>query len=446
MKLLRRDKYMKLEDKIKNKTGVLAVAGLGYVGLPTAITFAKAGYRVIGIDIDENKIKSLSAGHSYVLDVPHEDIISLVNSGRFCPTSDYSTVAHADAVAICVPTPLRKSKDPDVSYIISAVDTIVRFAHKDMLIVLESTTYPGTTEELIKPRLESISYQVGKDIYLCFSPERIDPGSKEYNLQNTPKVIGGITPECTRLGALLYSTIVQKVVSVSSTKSAELVKLLENSFRSVNIALVNEMALMCERMGVDVWEILDAASTKPYGFMKFSPGPGIGGHCIPLDPMYLAWKAKVYDFYTRFIELASDTNGNMPYHVVRLIGDALNTHYKPIKGSKILCMGVAYKRDVNDTRESPSLEIMRLLQSKGADIHYNDPYVPLLNDIGVELKSVPITPENLRGFDCVVLCTDHTSYDYEFIARTAVLIVDTRNAFKGIKGNIIRLGVGKDAT
>lgn len=434
---------MKLEDKIIDKTAVVAVVGLGYVGLPTAVTFARAGYKVIGIDIDEEKIKCLSTGRSYVLDVSDEDVRPLVNGRRFIPTSDYSFIADADAVAICVPTPLRKSKDPDVSYIISAMDEIVRFAHKDMIMVLESTTYPGTTEELIKPRIESIGYEVGEDIYLCFSPERIDPGSKEYSLDNTPKVIGGITPECTRLGSLLYGSIIQRVVTVSSTRAAELVKLLENSFRSVNIALVNEMALMCERMGVDVWEILDAAATKPYGFMRFYPGPGIGGHCIPLDPMYLSWKAKVYDFYTRFIELASDTNGNMPHHVVRLVGDALNMHCKPIKGSKILCMGVAYKRDVNDIRESPSLEIIRLLRTKGANIYYNDPYVPMLNDMGHEMKSVPITPESLGTFDCVVLCTDHSIYDYELVGREAVLIVDTRNAFRGMKGdNIVRLGVG----
>jgi len=430
-----------LEEIIFTKKAKIGIIGLGYVGLPLAMEFCRAGYEVFGFDTDPQKVEALREGKSYVLDVPSETVAAAVREGRFKAFTEFDHLRDVDAVSICVPTPLRKTKDPDVSYIIAAVAELKKYLHRQMIVVLESTTYPGTTEELLQAEVEKAGFRVGTDIYLCFSPERVDPGNPIYHTKNTPKVIGGITPECTRMGTLLYSQIVDKVVPVSSAKAAEMVKLLENTFRAVNIALVNEMALMCERMGIDIWEVIDAAATKPFGFMPFYPGPGIGGHCIPLDPVYLSWKAKMYNFYNRFIELASDINGNMPYHVVQRIGEVLNLAGKPISGSKILCLGLAYKKDVNDTRESPSLDVIRLLIRAGAHVEYSDPYVPVYKEGGFEVKSVELTPETIKTADCVVLLTDHSRFNYPLIAQHARYIVDTRNAFKGMEqSNIFRIG------
>lgn len=432
---------MELADKIKSRQAVVGVIGLGYVGLPLAIEFCQAGYRVIGFDVDETKVGILLEGNSYVMDVPPQIVSEAISAHTFVPTSDFTYLREVDAVSICVPTPLRKSKEPDVSYIVAAVNELKTRLHRPMLIILESTTYPGTTEELIRTEVEKQGYEVGQDVFLCFSPERVDPGNKIYRTSNIPKVIGGVTPACTEMGALLYSQIMDKVVPVSSSRTAEMVKLLENTFRAVNIGLVNEMALMCERMGIDVWEVIEAAATKPFGFMPFYPGPGIGGHCIPLDPMYLSWKAKAYNFYNRFIELASDINGNMPYHVVRLVGDILNLEGKAISNSTILCLGLAYKKDINDLRESPSLDVMRLLRQRGAHVEYSDPYVPRYIMDGFEMKSTALTVETIGAADCVILLTDHSAFDYEFIAAHARVILDTRNAFKGInRPNILRIG------
>lgn len=430
-----------IRDKIASRTARVGVLGLGYVGLPLAMEFCRAGFDVVGVDVDEAKVKALQAGRSYVLDVPSEKIAASLRHGRFHPTSDYDQLRDADAVSICVPTPLRKSKDPDLSYILSAARQLRSRLHRDMLIILESTTYPGTTEEVFGAAIAEAGFQVGKDIYLCFSPERVDPGNTHYGVYNTPKVIGGVTPACTEVGTLLYSQVMEQVVRVSSARVAEMVKLLENTFRAVNIGLVNEMAMMCERMGIDIWEAIGAAATKPFGFMPFYPGPGIGGHCIPLDPMYLSWKAKMYDFYARFIELASDINSNMPYHVVERIGTLLNLEGKAVSNSRILCLGVAYKKDVNDLRESPSLEVVRLLAQSGARVEYSDPYVPSYEDGDLRLVSVPLTAAAVRAADCVALLTDHSTFDYDLVARSARIILDTRNAFaKYRRSNIFRLG------
>lgn len=430
-------------QRIQSRKAKVGVVGLGYVGLPLAVEMGKAGYDVLGVDINTERVDRLKKGESYIIDVPSADVQRLIRSGKFTASTDYSVLRSADAVSICVPTPLRKTKDPDVSYITSAVDGILQHIHKDMLIILESTTYPGTTEELIQRRVESLGYTVGKDFYLCFSPERVDPGNPVYNTRNTPKVIGGATPRCRQLANLLYGSVLENIVLVSSTQVAEMVKLLENTFRSVNIALVNEMALMCDRMGIDVWEVIQAAATKPFGFMPFYPGPGIGGHCIPLDPMYLSWKAKTYDFYNKFIELASDINGNMPRYVVTKTAEALNTTHRCLNGARVLILGMAYKKDIDDLRESPGLEIYRLLEEQGAQVEYHDPFVRSFKEQQETVHSVPITEASLKSYDCVLLCTDHTNLDYCMIARNARLIVDTRNAFEGIPGDhIVRLGAG----
>lgn len=434
-------KVKPLEEMILTRKARIGVIGLGYVGLPLAMAFCRAGYDVVGFDTDRQKVEALRQGKSYVLDVHPETVATAVREGRFRASTKFDHLQDVDAVSICVPTPLRKTKDPDVSYIIAAVSELKKHLHRPMIVVLESTTYPGTTEELVQAEVERAGFRVGTDIYLCFSPERVDPGNPTYHTKNTPKVIGGITPECTRMGTLLYSQIVDKVVPVSSARTAEMVKLLENTFRAVNIALVNEMALMCERMGIDIWEVIDAAATKPFGFMPFYPGPGIGGHCIPLDPVYLSWKAKMYNFYNRFIELASDINGNMPYHVVQRVGEVLNLAGKPISKSVILCLGLTYKKDVSDTRESPSLDVIRLLRRSGAHVQYSDPYVPVYKEEGFEAESVALTPETIRAADCVVLLTDHSRFDYRLIAQHARRIVDTRNAFRGIdQNNVFRIG------
>ncbi len=430
-----------LKEKIDSKKAAVSVIGLGYVGLPLALNVARAGFKVYGIDVDSKKISGLLNGRSHIIDVTDAEVADAVASGRFIPTGDFDQLSGSDVVIICVPTPLRKSKDPDVSYILSAVEEIKRRLHPHMLVILESTTYPGTSDELIAAEFEKAGFTVGGDVHVCFSPERVDPGNKVYKTENTPKVIGGVTPACTELGVAFYSHVISEVVPVSSARVAETVKLLENTFRSVNIALVNELALMCERMDIDIWEVIDAAATKPFGFMPFYPGPGIGGHCIPLDPMYLSWKAKSFGFHNKFIELASDINGNMPRHVVTKVAEALNLEGKPVRGAKILILGMAYKKDISDVRESPSLELYKLLELQGAEVVYHDPYVKPFAEGPVQYRSVPLTAATLGEYDCVVLSTNHSCFDYDMIARHARLIVDTRNAFKGNSApHIIRLG------
>jgi UDP-N-acetyl-D-glucosamine dehydrogenase len=428
-------------EKLQNRTATVGVVGLGYVGLPLAVGFASAGLHVIGVDVDKRRVAQLNDGSSHVLDVSDEEVGHVVRSGRFRATTDYKELAVADAIVICVPTPLRKSKDPDISYITDAVSRVREIFRPGMLLVLESTTYPGTTDELIGQEFEAAGFVPGRDYYLCFSPERVDPSNRVYGLRNTPKIVGGATPACLNAGVALYSLVAERVVPVSSTRVAEMAKLLENTFRAVNIGLVNEIALLCDRMGIDVWEVIDAAATKPFGFMPFYPGPGIGGHCIPLDPAYLSWKAKMFDFYQKFIELASDINGNMPRYTVERIADVLNTRCKSIKGSRILILGMAYKKDIDDVRESPALEVFHLLEAKGAEVEFNDPYVSAVR-IGNGIKeSVPLTAERLRAYDLVVLTTNHSTYDYAWIAEHASLIFDTRNGFRQVKSDkIFRLG------
>ena len=422
-----------LLQKIENREAVIAVIGIGYVGLPLAVEFAREGYRVIGVDVSEKKVGLINSGVSYIPDIPTEDIARPVEAGLLSATTDYSILRDVDAISICVPTPLRKTKDPDMSYIIAAADEIAKYSRPGQLIVLESTTYPGTTDELIVPRMAQNGYRVGEDIFVCFSPERIDPGNKVYGVRNTPKVIGGVTPDCTEVAVALYSKPIERVIPVSSTRTAEMVKLLENTFRSVNIGLVNEMALMCDKLDVNVWEVIEAASSKPFGFMTFYPGPGLGGHCIPIDPLYLSWKLKALNYNARFIELASEINSNMPLYVVTKIMDALNEVRKTVNGADILVLGVAYKRDIDDLRESPALDIIRLLEERGANISYHDPYVPNLHREGIDLESQPLTEETLSAADAVVIVTDHTCLDYAWVAEHASIVVDTRNALKDVK-------------
>jgi UDP-N-acetyl-D-glucosamine dehydrogenase len=426
--------------RLKRKDFTAAVIGLGYVGLPLAIEYADAGIRVIGIDSDGAKIRAIRSGNSYVDDVPSESIRGAVENGLLRVTSDYSALAEADTVNICVPTPLRKTKDPDLSYVVAAAEQVAKYIHRDMLIVLESTTYPGTTDELLVPMFEERGFTVGKDIFLAFSPERVDPGNPQYSTKNIPKVVGGATPKCTKMAAALYTGVMERVHPVSTATVAEMVKLLENTFRSVNIGLVNEIALMCNRMEIDVWEVIDAAKTKPFGFMPFYPGPGIGGHCIPLDPFYLSWKAKQFGFEARFIELAGVINGQMPHFVAGKIIDALNRFKKSVNGAKVLILGVAYKKDISDVRESPAIDILQLLSKKGAKLSYCDPHVPVLDEHGMRMKADPFSAATLRKADCVVVVTDHSDFDYRMVARESKVIVDTRNALKGKNGGkIIKL-------
>jgi len=426
-----------LKEKLQSKEARLGVIGLGYVGLPLSMEFARAGFRVVGIDTDGEKVRKLMAGESYIADIPSEWVREALDAGSFMATTDFAVLADVDTVDICVPTPLRKTRDPDISYVRSAVQEIVKYLHKDMLVILDSTTYPGTTDEVILARFEQTGLKVGEDFYLAFSPERVDPGNENWTTKNIPKVVGGVTPACTEHAALLYKQTLGPVVPVSSTKVAEMVKLLENTFRSVNIGLVNELALMSDRMGIDVWEVIDAAATKPFGFMPFYPGPGLGGHCIPIDPFYLSWKAKESGFEARFIELAGVINGSMPHHVVMKVSDCLNAHGKPVKGSKILLLGVAYKEDIDDIREAPALDILKLLQDRGADLCYSDPHVAKVSDAGIELTSQELTPELLSSADVIVVTTAHSAYDYEAIVASGTPIVDTRNAFKGLNGHQI---------
>ncbi|CAG0940884.1 UDP-N-acetyl-D-glucosamine dehydrogenase [Candidatus Brocadiaceae bacterium] len=429
-----------LLEKIKTKKAKIGIVGLGYVGLPLALEFVRSGYCVTGIDKNKERVESLKKGTSYVIDVKSEDIAQFIEKGLFSVTDDTSILSTLDAMSICVPTPLTKTKDPDMSYIINVGQEVKNYLHKDQLFILESTTYPGTTEELVLPMLEEGGLTVGKDFYLAFSPERIDPGNKRYSVKNIPKVIGGVTQQCTELASSLYGHIVETIIPVSSPKVAEMVKLLENTFRNVNIALANEIAIMSERLGIDVWEVIDAAKTKPFGFMSFYPGPGLGGHCIPIDPLYLSWVAKKNGFELRFIALADQINSAMPEFVVEKVTDALNDAEKSVKGSNIHIIGVAYKKDVDDLRESPALEIMNILRSKGAKITYTDPYIAEINYHELNAKSKPLSKELLSKIDCTVIVTDHSNFDYNLLVSNSKLIVDTRNALKGInKKHIVRL-------
>ncbi len=420
----------RLLQRLRSREAQVSVIGLGYVGLPLAVVFAEAGFHVIGIDVDVRKIEALRQSRSYIQDVPSEQIARLVQHGRLEATTDFSVLAQVDAASICVPTPLRKTGDPDLSYILSATQELAKYLHPGMVIVLESTTYPGTTRELMLPKLsEASGLKVGEDFFLCFSPERVDPGRKDWTTYNTPKVIGGITPACTEVATAWYGQAIQTVIPVSSAETAEMTKLLENTFRMINIGLVNEMAIMCERLGVDVWEVIDAAATKPFGFMKFTPGPGLGGHCIPIDPLYLSWKMKVLNYTARFIELASEINTNMPRYVVYRLMDALNERGRTLKGSRVLVLGAAYKPDVDDVRESPALDVIGLLHQKGAQVAYHDPYIPRLETHdGLQLESVPDLLQTVRRADAVVIITNHKVYDYPAILEAAQFIFDTRNA------------------
>jgi UDP-N-acetyl-D-glucosamine dehydrogenase len=434
-----------LKIKLENRNATAAVIGLGYVGLPLAMEIVAAGFKVIGMDLDAHKIASLQQGKSYIPDVAETTVAEAVRQARFLPTSDFSPLSEADTVSICVPTPLSKSRDPDISFILSATAEIRKRLHPGQLVVLESTTYPGTTDELILPELESSGLKVGRDFCLAFSPERIDPGNASYNTHNTPKIVGGITERCTEMAKLFYSQFIERVIPVSSTKCAEMVKLLENTFRSVNIGMVNEMALMCDLLGVDIYEVIDAAATKPFGFIPFYPGPGLGGHCIPIDPHYLAWKLKALNFQARFIGLAAEINGMMPSVVTTLVAEGLNRVSKSIRGSRILVLGVAYKKNVSDCRESPALDVMRMLANKHALLSYNDPYVPSLKLNGSLLKSLKLSPDVLAGHDCVVIITDHNVYDFRDIVSSSKLVIDTRNATKDLqefKDRILKLGAG----
>ena len=438
---------MTLKTKLENRKATAAVIGLGYVGLPLAMEITAAGFDVIGIDLDSSKIDILKQGRSYILDVSEKDIGDTIQSGKFKPTSDFSVLANADTVSICVPTPLSKSRDPDISFILSATEEIRKYLHRDQLIVLESTTYPGTTDELIVPELETSGLRVGSDFYVAYSPERIDPGNATFTTRNTPKIVGGVTPRCTEIARLFYSQFIDQVVPVSSTKCAEMVKLLENTFRSVNIGMVNELALMCDLLGVDVYEVIDAAATKPFGFSPFYPGPGLGGHCIPIDPHYLAWKLKALNFQARFIGLAAEINGMMPAVVSNMVADGLNRVSKSIRGSKVMILGVAYKKNVSDCRESPALDVMRLLGEKGAILSYSDPLVPTVHLGRRTLKSIGTSPAQIAEHDCVIILTDHSSYDIREIVESAKLVIDTRNATKDLhafKDRIIKLGAGNN--
>jgi len=428
-----------LAEKIRTRTAKVGVVGLGYVGLPLAVEFARSGFEVIGIDVTDSKVALINAGRSYVKDVDNGLLQQFIDSGKMHATTDFSVIRDLDTINICVPTPLRKTKDPDMSFIVSASQEIAANFGAGKLVILESTTYPGTTDELVLPILEKSGFKAGRDFFLCFSPERVDPGNQAFQTRNIPKVVGGLTPTCTELGVLLYSQALEKVVPVSSTQVAEMVKLLENTFRMINIGLVNELALMCERMGINVWEVIEAAATKPFGFMPFYPGPGLGGHCIPIDPFYLSWKSKQAGIEARFIELAGHINGQMPHFVVDKVQNALNDRGKPLRNSHVHILGVAYKRDIDDMRESPAIDIAHLLLRRGARVSYSDSYVPVLR-----VDSQELFAQNAEAMaavaDCVVIVTDHSDVPYANIVKNAHLIVDTRNALKGMKSaNIVRL-------
>ncbi len=432
-----------LMEKLQNKTARVAVLGMGYVGLPFATVFAEAGFEVTGIDPIPEKMERLNRGESYIMDVPTEQVARLVKAGKLKGTCDYTVLKEIDAVAICVPTPLRNTGDPDLSFIINATEGLAPYVHAGMVVVLESSTYPGTTRELVLPALtEKSGLIAGEDLFIAFSPERVDPGREDWTTKNTPKVIGGITAKCTEVSAAWYAQALDKVVPVTSTEVAEMAKLLENTFRMINIGFVNELALMCDRLGVDVWEVINAAATKPFGFMKFSPGPGLGGHCIPIDPLYLSWKLHSLNYTARFIELASEINTSMPRFVITKVQDALNDHEKSLKGSDVLVLGAAYKPDIDDLRESPAIDVIRLLQQKGAKVSYHDPYIPAIRHEDWKIESVADVMKAVRSADCVVIVTNHKVYDYAAILKESKLIVDTRNALNlaGTKNSkVVRL-------
>jgi UDP-N-acetyl-D-glucosamine dehydrogenase len=417
-----------LIGRAERREALFGIVGLGYVGLPLAVELANAGFRVLGFDVQQKVVDGLNAGRSHVKDVSDAQLQAAVKGGRFSATSDMRRLAEPDAVSICVPTPLSKFKDPDVSYIVAATESVKRTLRRGQAIILESTTYPGTTREILLPALESTGLTVGQDFFLAFSPERVDPGNAHYGTRNTPKVVGGITEDCIRVAVALYQPAIDTLVPVSTTEAAELVKLLENTFRSVNIGLVNEMAIVCDKLGVNVWEVIEAAATKPFGFMKFLPGPGLGGHCIPVDPHYLAWKMRGLNYKTRFIDLAGELNTEMPLFWVRKVAEALNGQGKAVRGAVVLVLGVAYKRDIDDIRESPALDIIRLLEGQGARVSYSDPHVPVFAEDGHEFRSVALDSKTVAAADCVMIVTDHSAVDYGMIKRHAKLVVDTRNA------------------
>jgi UDP-N-acetyl-D-glucosamine dehydrogenase len=413
--------------KAGDRSAVFGVVGLGYVGLPLVVEIADAGYRVIGFDVNSKVVDGINAGRSHIQDVPTARLAPLVSAGKISATTDPARLAAADVISICVPTPLSKTRDPDVSFVLAAADAIRGIVRTGQIVILESTTYPGTTRELLMPRMEQGGLVVGRDVFLAFSPERVDPGNPTWQTRNTPKVVGGVTAACNRVALALYGPVFERLVPVSSPEAAELVKLLENTFRSVNIGLVNEMAIVCDKLGVNVWEVIDAAATKPFGFMKFTPGPGLGGHCIPIDPHYLAWKMRSLNYKTRFIEVAGEVNSEMPLFWVRKVAERLNDRSKSVRGSNVLVVGVAYKKNIDDLRESPALDIIRLLHQQGAQVSYHDPFIPALDEDGEHLESVPLTPEAVSASDCVVVVTDHSTLDYTMIRDRAAAIVDTRN-------------------
>jgi len=432
---------MNLIKKIRDRKARIGIIGLGYVGLPLVIRFCEEGFSVIGFDIDPVKINRLRNGRSYIGNIPSSKVKNLISGGLFTATTNYSILRSVDCIIICVPTPLKKNREPDLSYIEKTSEEISKNLRKGHLISLESTTYPGTTREVLLPVFSRKNLKVGKDFSLVFSPEREDPGNPKYGTKNIPKVIGGITSQCTRTGKALYDQVIDRVIAVSSPEVAEFTKLLENIFRSVNIALVNELKILCDRMGIDIWEIIEASSTKPFGFMPFYPGPGLGGHCIPIDPFYLSWRAKEYDFNTRFIELAGDVNTSMPEYVASKVAGALNDKGKPLKGSRILVLGVAYKKDTDDIRESPGVEIIDILTSRGSKVDYHDPYIPSFSGMrqypDLKMKSIHLSDRNLKKYDCAVIVTDHTDFDYSRIVKNSKIVIDTRNATKRLKNRKI---------
>jgi len=431
---------MSIEKAIESRSARVGILGLGYVGLPLAVEFAKRGFTVTGFEVDDRKVQNINRAHSYIEDIPTAELAPLVRAGKLSATTDFSKLKKTDAVIICVPTPLNKTKDPDISYIVDSAKQIAKYLHKGQLVILESTTYPGTTRDCVLPMLEAQGFKVGKDFYLAFSPERIDPGNQKYKLANTPKVVGGITPACNKLAVALYGAIIQKVVPVSTPESAELVKLLENTFRAVNIGLVNEMALICDKLGLNVWEVIEAANSKPYGYMPFYPGPGLGGHCIPVDPHYLSWKMKALNFSARFIELAGEVNSHMPEFVLEKTTRALNDRKKAVNGSKIVVLGVAYKANVSDVRESPALDLIHLLDQKGAKVVYHDPYVPQLRIGNHVFRTQAYSSTLLKSADAVIITTNHRTFDAKSILRDSRLVIDTRNLMNGLSGkNLVRL-------
>lgn len=440
MRVLPKNTAHVLKDKIQRRSARVGVIGLGYVGLPLAVAFAEAGFEVTGIDVDSGKIAAINAGRNYIPDIPDRLVSELVGSGKLKATADFGAARKLDCLSICVPTPLRKTRDPDISYILHATGELKKTLHEGQLIVLESTTYPGTTEEVVLSELQSPKFRVGREFFLAFSPERIDPGNSRFGLKNTPKILGGITSACTEVSAALYRNVADKVIQVSSSQTAEMVKLLENTFRAVNIGLVNEIAQICDKLKINTWEVIDAAASKPFGFMPFYPGPGLGGHCIPVDPHYLSWKLRSMNYTTRFIELASEINQEMPHYVFQKIQSALNDRKKAVKGSRILLLGVAYKKNVSDVRESPAHDVAKLLEEAGAKVSYSDPHVPQWKTEGASYRSQSLNGSNLKKCDCAVILTDHEAFDYPRIVAQASLIVDTRNATKGLaQKKVVRL-------